>query len=60
MIIAWKISGGKLIQDRKIVDVSKFDKIDSGILSLDFSIDKILIGTNSSSIFEIEIGKENY
>jgi WD40 repeat protein len=53
MIIAWKVSGGKLIQDRKVMDVSKFDKIDSGVLSLDFNNDKILIGTNSSSIFEV-------
>jgi hypothetical protein len=53
MIIAWKVSGGKLVQDRKVMDVSKFDKIDSGVLSLDFSNDNILIGTNSSSIFEV-------
>jgi hypothetical protein len=51
IIITWSLSGGKLIQDRQVMDVSKLDTIDSGILSLDFSNDKILIGTNSSSIF---------
>lgn len=51
MIISWKVSGGKLAQDRKVLDVSKIDKIDCGILSMDFNQDKLLFGTNSSSIF---------
>lgn len=36
IIMTWKFTGGKLVADKKICDVSKFDEIDPGILSIDF------------------------
>lgn len=54
-LLSWKLSGGKLVCDKDIFDASKIDNLDPGILSIDFSPDKkILICTNSSSIYEIE------
>jgi hypothetical protein len=53
--LSWKLSGGKLVCDKDIFDASKIDNLDPGILSIDFSLDKkMLICTNSSSIYEVE------
>ena len=57
-ITTWKFSGGKLIQDKKVVDVSQFDNIDPGVLSLDFTKDQMLLCTRSSSIYELDIKGE--
>ena len=37
MVIKWKYSGGKLIQDQKILNLAEIDNLSPGILSLDFS-----------------------
>jgi len=55
MIITWKLSGGKLVVDRKLYDVSKFDKVDPGVLSFDFNKGNMLICSYSSSIYELPI-----
>lgn len=51
IIKTWKISGGKLVSDRVVVEMSKLDTVDPGILSIDFSKDQMLVCTNSSSIY---------
>lgn len=51
IIKLWKVSAGKLVADKTLFDVSKFDMVDAGILSMDFFKDQLLICTNSSSIY---------
>lgn len=52
IVMTWKFTGGKLAADKKICDVSKFDQVDPGVLSLDFFKERILLCTRSSSIYE--------
>lgn len=54
MISTWKFTGGKLVQDKKLMDMRKYDQIDPGVLSLDFYKNNILVCTRSSSIYEID------
>ena len=53
MIIKWKYSGGRIMQDQKIVNMAEIDNLSPGVLSLDFSPDNYLVCTNSSSIYEL-------
>ena len=52
-VIKWKYSGGKLVQDQKVFNMSEIDTFSPGVLSLDFSPENYLVCTNSSSIYEI-------
>lgn len=54
-IIQWKFTGGKLIVDRRLYDMSKIDSVDSGVLSFDFYKDNMLVCSNSSSIYQLPI-----
>ena len=51
IVIKWKYSGGKLVQDQKVLNMADIDDLDPGVLSLDFSPDSYLVCTNSSSIY---------
>jgi microtubule-associated protein-like 6 len=55
MIMTWKLSGGKLVVDRKLYDVSKIDAVEPGVLSFDFYKENMLICAYSSSIYELPI-----
>lgn len=50
-VVLWKFSGGKLVQDKKLYDVSTFDKVDPGVLSMEFTKENLLLCTRSSSIY---------
>ena len=52
-MIKWKYSGGKLVQDQKVLNLAEIDKLSPGVLSLDFSPENYLVCTNSSSIYEV-------
>jgi len=52
----WKISGGKLVSDKTLFDMTKIDTVDPGVLSIDFFKDQVLVCTNSSSIYELPSG----
>ena len=37
LIVSWKLRGGTIVKDRILFEIDKFDKMDSGVLSMDFS-----------------------
>lgn len=55
IIKQWRLSGGKLLADKTICEVSSFESVDPGVLSIDFFKDQILVCTNSSSIYEFPL-----
>lgn len=55
----WRINAGKLVADRTVCEVSSFDKLGPGVLSIDFFKDQMLICTSSSSIYEFPVAEKS-